>query len=211
MEANPNKIHTVDKAVVIKNVLSEKPIEEITEVLITQNKSDGLVKELYRVKSLPPLKHGFGNNRYELSINAPHITKDPKNPYVKKEICIYNMNFFIEQVAKHFEKGHLYVDGYNNLNAEGAFHYKLTYKQVKFMLAFERKSSRFMHEQHEAIKQANPLLIDVSWKTPCHDLDCGEYTIHSLNDGAMGEHHQYSCSTFNSKIVKWIQHVIKTH
>lgn len=203
---NPNKVHTVDKVLVIKNVLSEKPKKKTIEVLITQIKPDGQTSELYRIKSILPLKNGLYTNMYELCIYAPHITKD-KTPYIKRETEILNMDYFIKEVVKQFKNGHLYINAYNKLPAEGCYHYKLTYRQVKFMLNFEHKAARFPDSLDKAIEKGDPLLIGLDKIGLYHSLDCGEYIIHSYEYGIFYDYHKYSCSTFNEPISKWIENV----
>jgi len=200
---NPNKIHSIEKLVTIKtHPINEKPVQTTREISIKQIQPGNKVSELYKFTMLPSTET-TGRNKKRYQVQVLNENKIKKTTTTFRE---HYIDRYIQHLIDQYEMGYVLFN-YSMLPADGAYHYKLTYKQTKFMLNFERKSNRFPKEQHDAIKHANPTLIGNY--TYYDKLDCGEYVIHSLSRGLFMNN--YSCTTFNPKIAEWIENVINEY
>lgn len=204
---NPIKIFSIDKSITIYNPCSEQPNEEVNHIIVMMVFPNGAREALFKYLRILDKPVSKLETRFELETYAPHLAKHG-NKYLVETVTIRknSIDSHIEYRIDQFKKGYLTI----NHSTHNAYHRLLTYKQVKYMLDFERKSSRmhFMEKLPPAIEKGIPSLIDSGFSYA--NLDCGEYMIHSFLSGGWGLKHNYTCTTFNPEFAKWIDHVIST-
>lgn len=138
-------------------------------------------------------------------------TIDPSNSErVKKSyrITIDNVDKWIKRILSVFERGELYI-GDDIFYLDMFKRFKLSYKQIKAILTFEHKSSRFLDQKHRSIITKNPREI----RGPMDPVDCGDYLLladfmHCFDAADRGI---YSGITANPEIIEWVEGIKQSY
>ena len=186
---NPNKIHSVEMTTIQKEGL-KTPLPIKATIFQQLDGAPDKVKELYKIEPVEGRAESV-TDAFQVQVFIPEHQRD-KNVPMHFRTIIKDLPEYVEKLKRRFTYGR-YMLSSKWFTLPNAKSLRLKYGDLKRLLNYEKRASRFLSEKHEAVKLAKPNVL-----LPGAILDLDRYVVETWMIGM--DRNYYTCITFDDKI-----------